>query len=83
MNLKSKNLASGVIKFYITRRVHWISESGAMPEKVFGPYLKYAEFHNYSDWITRKKGGQTWVAEIKGAIMEQEEVLNLLRLHTE
>ena len=31
---------------------------GAMPEKVFGPYLKYAEFHNYPDWITRKKGGR-------------------------
>ena len=31
---------------------------GAMPEKVFGPYLKYAEFHNYPDWITRKKGGK-------------------------
>ena len=29
---------------------------GAMPEKIFGPYLKYAEFHNYPDWITRKKG---------------------------
>jgi hypothetical protein len=31
---------------------------GTMPEKVFGPYLKYAEFHNYPDWITRKKGGK-------------------------
>lgn len=31
---------------------------GAMPEKVFGPYLKYTEFHQYPDWITRKKGGQ-------------------------
>ena len=31
---------------------------GAMPEKIFGPYLKYAEFHNYPDWITRKKGGR-------------------------
>lgn len=31
---------------------------GAMPEKIFGPYLKYAEFHNYPDWITRKKGGK-------------------------
>lgn len=31
---------------------------GAMPEKVFGPYLKYAKFHNYPDWITRKKGGK-------------------------
>ena len=30
---------------------------GAVPEKIFGPYLKYAEFHNYPDWITRKKGG--------------------------
>ena len=30
---------------------------GAMPEKIFGSYLKYAEFHNYPDWITRKKGG--------------------------
>ena len=31
---------------------------GAVPEKIFGPYLKYAEFHNYPDWITRKKGGK-------------------------
>ena len=31
---------------------------GAMPEKVFGQYLKYAEFHNYPNWITRKKGGK-------------------------
>lgn len=30
---------------------------GAMPKKIFGPYLKYAKFHNYPDWITRKKGG--------------------------
>ena len=30
---------------------------GAMPKKIFGPYLKYAKFHNYLDWITRKKGG--------------------------
>lgn len=31
---------------------------GAMSEKVFGPYLRYAEFHQYPDWITRKKGGR-------------------------
>lgn len=31
---------------------------GAMPEKIFGPHLKYAEFHNYPDWIKRKKGGK-------------------------
>ena len=30
---------------------------GSMPGKIFEPYLKYAEFHNYPDWITRKKGG--------------------------
>lgn len=31
---------------------------GAMPDKVFGQYLKAAEFHQYPDWLTRKKGGQ-------------------------
>lgn len=31
---------------------------GAMPNKVFEYYLKYAEFHQYPDWITRKKGGK-------------------------
>ncbi|MCF0215810.1 MAG: DUF4417 domain-containing protein [Fibrobacteraceae bacterium] len=30
---------------------------GAMPDKVFEPYLRYAEFRQYPDWITRKKGG--------------------------
>ncbi len=30
---------------------------GAMPKKIFEPYLKYAEFHHYPDWISRKKGG--------------------------
>lgn len=30
---------------------------GAMAEKIFGAYLRYAKFHNYPDWITRKKGG--------------------------
>lgn len=31
---------------------------GAMPDKIFSPYLKYADFHHYSDWIRRKKGGE-------------------------
>ena len=30
---------------------------GAMPKKIFEPYLKYADFHHYPDWISRKKGG--------------------------
>lgn len=30
---------------------------GSMNEKVFGPYLKSAQFVAYSDWITRMKGG--------------------------
>ncbi len=29
---------------------------GAMPKEIFDPYLNYAEFHHYPDWITRKKG---------------------------
>lgn len=31
---------------------------GAMPKKIFEPYLKHADFHHYIDWITRKKGGK-------------------------
>lgn len=30
---------------------------GSMNEKVFGPYLKSAQFIAYPDWITRVKGG--------------------------
>ncbi len=31
---------------------------GSMPEKVFGPYLRYAQFVHYPDWTTRQhKGG--------------------------
>ena len=30
---------------------------GSMNEKVFGPYLKYAQFVQYPDWIAHKKGG--------------------------
>lgn len=30
---------------------------GSMNEKVFGPYLRSAQFHSYQDWITRVKRG--------------------------
>lgn len=37
---------------------HIVLVHGAMPKKIFEPYLKYAEFHHYLDWITRKRGGE-------------------------
>jgi hypothetical protein len=31
---------------------------GAMPMKIFKPYLKSTEFHHYLNWISRKKGNE-------------------------
>ena len=31
---------------------------GSMPEKVFGPYMKYAKFVLYPDWTSRMHGGK-------------------------
>lgn len=35
---------------------HTVLVYGAMPKNIFEPYLKYADFHHFPDWISRKKG---------------------------
>lgn len=60
--IKAKNdkyhFEAGLAECMKTLTPHTVLVYGAMPKKIFEPYLRSADFHHFPDWISRKKGGE-------------------------
>lgn len=60
--IKSKDdkyhFEAGLAKCLETLTPKIVLVHGAMPERIFAPYVGHVEFHHYNDWITRRKGGK-------------------------
>lgn len=60
--IKSKDdkfhFAAGLYECMQTLTPKIVLVYGAMPNKIFEQYFKYAKFHHYKDWISIKKEGE-------------------------